>query len=123
MLDQCRQTPAHGLVAPCLFDDIQEMTACHAHAKNNAKGKSRMPSACPVGDIDILICSTSCKDYSKMNSNRMAGSIINARETAQTLHGLNILIKKLRPAMIFFDNTEVARVSQIPVKNVHCCLG
>ena len=95
--DNRRQTPAHGLAdddvtdpGPCLFDDIQKMTACYAHATTPPKAKKPMPSTCPVKEIDILICSTSCKYYSKMNAKRVAGSIINAGETpggsAQTLH-------------------------------------
>ena len=113
--DNRRQTPAHGLAdddvtdpGPCLFDDIQKMTACYAHATTPPKAKKPMPSTCPVKEIDILICSTSCKDYSKMHAKRVSGSIINTGETpggsAQTLHGLNLLIERLRPIMIFYEN-------------------
>ena len=64
---------------------------------------------CTVEDIDILFCSTSCKDLSKNNSNKAAAStILDGGDTpggsVQTFKGLCDLLASKRPDILVFEN-------------------
>ena len=118
----CQEPAAHGpdgaapgLVgeAPCLFEDIQELKngKCRCHAHEQRKGNKEM---CEVGAIDLLFCSTSCKDLSRFNSTKQANTVLAADTSpggsAETFNGLCDLMYACRPDILIWENVdEVAK--------------
>jgi len=88
---------------PCMFGDVIDLGAreayCHVHEKK-----------CMVSSVDIFVCCTSCKDFSKQNSKRTQGLVTQQTSTpggsAQTLRGVNAYIEAHRPAIILFENVD-----------------
>ena len=104
---------ASGL-GPCLFDDIGDLgePQCKCHTHHTIQYRKRtLTGTCPVKPIDVLFCSTSCKDLSKMNANKESNStILDGKDTpgqsVQTFNGLCRLLAARRPDFLFFENVE-----------------
>ena len=79
---------------PCCFDDLLELfkgsCVCCAHAHHGPRKLNK--HKCDVPDFDLLICSTSCRDFSKYNQNKAKTTIFTLDSTpggsAQTFKGL-----------------------------------
>ena len=89
--------------APCMFGDVADLGAsvayCHVHDKK-----------CVIHSVDIFMCCTSCKDFSKQNTKRTQGLVTQQTSTpggsAQTLMGMNAYIEAHRPTIILFENVD-----------------
>ena len=87
------------------------MSYAYDNRYDNAQQKKSVKSTCRVEDIDILFCSTSCKDLSKMNANKdCVRTILNGKDTpgasVQTCNGLCRLMDAVRPDILIFENVE-----------------
>ena len=120
--------PGQARDKPCLFADIQDLARgeqcpCYAHV-----GRKNKPGLCPVGDFDILICSTSCKEFSKMNPKTFDTTILKSADSAggssvQTFIGLCDLLEKYRPDILIWENVEdVGDTKQDGETNLECIL-
>ena len=120
--DAVESKAALGDAGPCLFCDIQDLhrgangskLPCATHYVLD--GKKQINGHCEVRPFDILFCSTSCKDFSKMNPNKSLGcksteniTALGAAETpggsAQTIRGLCQLLRAYRPDLLMYENT------------------
>ena len=87
----------------CMFGDVLHLgeseAYCHTHEKK-----------CVVSSVDIFMCCTSCKDWSKHNTKKTQGLVTQHASTpggsAQTLRGLNAYIAAHRPAIVLFENVD-----------------
>ena len=105
---------------PCMFGDVLDLGAseayCHVHEKK-----------CVVPSVDIFVCCTSCKDFSKQNTKRTQGLVTQQTSTpggsAQTLRGLNAYIEAHRPTIVLFENVagiDEAKESDVSDMDVLC---
>ena len=86
-----------------MFGDVVDLGAseayCYVHGKK-----------CVVPSVDIFVCCTSCKDFSKQNTKRQQGFVTQQTSTpggsAQTLRGVNAYIEAHRPTIILFENVD-----------------
>ena len=97
----------HGLCSDkdkhcCWFKDIgclhKGVATCAQHSKE-----------CPVPRVDIFVCATSCKDFSRANPNkRKRGAALAppSGESARTLHGMNQFLSSHRPPLFLFENVD-----------------
>lgn len=90
----------------CIFEDIahlsQTSAACVVHNRR-----------CPVPDVDIFVCGTSCKDISSLSSGGRtpSGQLVFEMQSspggsAQTFRGFLAYIHAHRPALVLFENVE-----------------
>jgi site-specific DNA-cytosine methylase len=105
---------------PCMFGDVLDLGAseayCHVHEKK-----------CVVPSVDIFVCCTSCKDFSKQNPKRTQGLVTQQTSTpggsAQTLRGLNAYIEAHRPTIVIFENVaaiDESKESDVSDMDVVC---
>ena len=99
MLDP--DTPGGPGGGPCCFGDILKLPdgscKCFRHKKE-----------CPVRGMDVLIVSTSCKDFSCMNNTKHTHTILDGPDTkggsVQHMNALCKLLETHRPDIIIFEN-------------------
>ena len=92
-----------SVCVPCMFEDVLHLGAneayCHVHDKE-----------CVIPSVDIFICCTSCKDFSKQNTKKTQGLVTQQTSSlggsAQTLRGLNAYIEAHRPTIVLFENVD-----------------
>ena len=92
----------HGLCSEvndtCCFKNIaclhQGQAECARHNK-----------LCRVRHVDVFVCSTSCKDFSKANPHRQTRAPPGG-ESARTLPGMNAFLGSHRPPMFLFENVN-----------------
>ena len=94
-----------GLSLVCIFCDIRDMgkTTAHCHVHDRL---------CIVPDCDILIASTSCKDLSKLSSNRnkFAGPVLEGKTSpggsADSFRGLLTYMDSHSIEMLLYENSD-----------------
>ena len=107
-IGETRTALGHADDAPCCFDDITELwkgsCKCYKHGVSKAKSIAR----CEVKPFDWLFCSTSCKDFSKLNPQKCKLNVFANASTpgasAQTYAGLLQLLENNRPDLLVFEN-------------------
>ena len=71
--------PGDSVQVPCMFGDVTALGAnaaeCHVHGGQK----------CVVLSVDIFVCCTSCKDFSKQNNTRMQGLVTQQTTTPGAL--------------------------------------
>ena len=71
--------PGDSVQVPCMFGDVTDLganqTTCHVHDGQQ----------CVVPSVDIFVCCTSCKDFSKQNNKRMQGLVTQQTTTPGAL--------------------------------------
>ena len=82
----------------CWFKDINSLhegtASCCQH--DEVKG-------CTVQAVDIFVCATSCKDFSKANPHKHTKP---GGESARTLSGMNSFLNMFRPPLFLFENVD-----------------
>ena len=87
----------------CIFCDIRDMgkTTAHCHVHNRL---------CLVPDCDILVASTSCKDLSKLSSNKFAEPVFSKNESpggsADSFRGLLTYMDSHSIEMLVYENSD-----------------
>ena len=91
--------PGTSANPPCWFKDISLLhtgtAACCQHNK---------PGGCPVQAVDIFVCATSCKDFSKANPHKQTTKP--GGESARTLSGMLKYLDMYRPPLFLFENVD-----------------
>ena len=62
--------------------------------------------ACPIPLVDIFVCATSCKDFSRANPQKRKRDAAFIGESADTLHGMLAFLRSHRPPLFIFENVD-----------------
>ena len=102
------EASCQNVCSPCLFTDITDLAGGRACCESHF-GLDGKPRRCPVQRCDIFVCSTSCKDMSRMSS-ASGQDVLNQRESvggsAQTHHGMMGYIETYRPRGVIYENVD-----------------
>ena len=108
MLDEDGAAPAPGGPGggPCCFGDILKLPDGNCSCFNHKSGGQM--KECPVRGMDVLIVSTSCKDFSCMNNTKHTHTILDGPDTkggsVQHVRALCKLLETHRPDIIIYEN-------------------
>ena len=100
---------------PCMFGNIMDLAngeaSCYVHGR---KKKCKVPS------VDILLCCTSCKEFSTYynKAQKPVNDKANNSTSAQTFAGLLAYMETNRPGILLFENVDTMDSVQVGDKDV-----
>ena len=100
---------------PCLFGNIMDLgneeATCYVHGR---KKKCKIPS------VDILLCCTSCKEFSLYYNKpqKPVNDKANSSTSAQTFAGLLAYMSAYRPGILLFENVDTMDSVQVGDNNI-----
>ena len=94
--------PGSSPARHCMFTDI----ACLQHGTAEC---DEHEGPCKVQPVDVFVCATSCKDFSRANPKKQKRGQLPAPptgESARTLSGMNDFLGAFKPSLFLFENVD-----------------